>query len=133
MKKGIALIAFGAVALFALPFAAVKYQKTFATTTASDRARTEALTTDRALANSERFYDLAGRFDVRVAQVQAIKDQLALVTDPDERARLNVDYGGVRSSCLDVAAQYNADARKTTRAGLRDAQLPESLDAARCP
>jgi hypothetical protein len=85
-----------------------------------------ALETDTVLTSYERFVDLNANFSARLAQLRDLQAQG--VATAEDRTDLN----GVRQSCREIAAAYNADAGKLNRQPFRDRRLPPALDAGAC-
>lgn len=102
--------------------------------TAPARVITKTLDTNNIIYNYEWFHDTAQAYGARVAQIVSHKRAMAQVP-ADDRAELNryrIELEGMRQSCRDLAARYNANALKVNRAVFKDPRTPPQLFLEAC-
>jgi cell shape-determining protein MreC len=94
---------------------------------------TKVFNANNAIVNYERFFDYKREYEVRVSQIQTLKQQLVdFADDKNERVRVNQELAAVRMSCRHLAGTYNLDSRKITREYFKSDTLPFELDAGAC-
>jgi hypothetical protein len=102
--------------------------------TAPGRVINKTLQTDNIIYNYEWFHDTAQAFGARVNQIASHKRAMAQVPPAEtaELSRYRVEVEGMRQSCRDMAAHYNANALKVNRAVFRDPRTPPQLFIEAC-
>lgn len=100
------------------------------------RVITKTLGTDNIIQNYEWFYDTANAYNARVGQIRsqivamkAAKDSGGDFTAVD---RYRVELEGMRQSCRELSAKYNANAAKVNRNIFKTDSTPERLDETQC-
>ena len=76
------------------------------------------------------------QFQQLLNDIKAYDQQIAVAgkavdehpTQDTERERLSQVYFGLQNQCINVSAQYNAEAQKISKEKFRDADLPERID-----
>lgn len=100
--------------------------------TAPARVVNRTLDTDNILNNYEMFFDVNGKIEARVNQIEAQKAVLKTESDASERSRLRMELSAMQQSCRSMVTQYNADALKQNRALFKSKNLPSSFDINIC-
>lgn len=102
--------------------------------TAPGRVINKTLETDNIIYNYEWFHDTSRAFGARVNQIVSHKKAMATV-GADDRAELNryrIEIEGMRQSCRDMAARYNANAAKVNRNIFMGSSVPPVLIIEAC-
>lgn len=102
--------------------------------TAPARVINKTLETDNIIYNYEWFHDTSRAFGARVNQIASHKRAMATVS-ADDRAELNryrIEIEGMRQSCRDMAAHYNANASKVNRSIFMGTSVPPVLIIEAC-
>lgn len=92
----------------------------------------QTLNASNAIGTYERFHDRWKGYDARLAQIETHKALVDRETDRAEITRLRIELAGMRQSCREVAAAYNADAAKTNRDIFRGREAPAELNMEAC-
>jgi hypothetical protein len=102
--------------------------------TAPGRVINKTLETDNIIHNYEWFHDTSRAFGARVNQIASHKRAMATVDAADhaELNRYRIEIEGMRQSCRDMAARYNANASKVNRSIFMGTSVPPVLIIETC-
>lgn len=101
---------------------------------APGRVISKTLQTDNIISNYEFFHDMNKAYLSRTAQIASHRRAMATVPadDKQELARFRIEIEGMRQSCRDMVAKYNANSAKINRNIFKGRDAPEELSLERC-
>lgn len=105
--------------------------------TAPGRVINKTLETDNIIYNYEWFHDTSRAFGARVNQIASHKRAMATIPLVDQQSiaelnRYRIEIEGMRQSCRDMAARYNANASKVNRNIFMGTSVPPLLIIETC-
>lgn len=104
--------------------------------TAPGRVIQRTLDTDNIITSYEWYYDTWKQFDARVGQINShLTAMKAAKTDGGDNAtidRYRVEAEGMKQSCRDMAAKYNANSAKINKVIFKGRDAPATLNPGEC-
>lgn len=100
--------------------------------TAPGRVIQKTMETNNIIAKYEYFHDAYAVYKSRVAQIREFKQILAETKDEAEKSRVRIELSAQKSSCRDIANQYNANSTKTNQSIFKGQEAPTLLDMTAC-
>jgi hypothetical protein len=90
------------------------------------------LETDNVIHNYEWFHDVYQQLLAKYEQIIQHNQLLLTETDKEEKRTLRIELAGIKQSCRNLSAQYNANSKKINRKIFKGKTVPATMNITLC-